>query len=164
MEVARTIQSVRNLVRAARSEGKTVGLVPTMGALHIGHISLIEAAVQQTDFVVVSIFVNPTQFCPGEDLEKGAEKLSTVMPEMITAAGTFLEAAFSMDQASAKTKVAAVASKAAAMAMATAAFATAMAATATSASTFNWAGFAEAMTIVAAIAGLISTKRASKGI
>ena len=70
MEVARTIQSVRNLVKAARSEGKTVGLVPTMGALHIGHISLIEAAVQQTDFVVVSIFVNPTQFCPGEDLEK----------------------------------------------------------------------------------------------
>jgi pantoate--beta-alanine ligase len=70
MEVAETIQSVRKLVKAARAEGKTIGLVPTMGALHIGHISLIEAATRQTDFVVVSIFVNPTQFGPGEDFEK----------------------------------------------------------------------------------------------
>ena len=70
MEVAKTIESVRQLVKAARSKGKNIGLVPTMGALHIGHISLIEAAVKQCDFVVVSIFVNPTQFGPGEDFEK----------------------------------------------------------------------------------------------
>jgi len=70
MEVAETIQSVRKLVKAARSQGKKIGLVPTMGALHIGHISLIEAAVKKCDFVVVSIFVNPTQFGPGEDFEK----------------------------------------------------------------------------------------------
>jgi len=70
MEVAKTIQTVRNLVKAARSESKKIGFVPTMGALHIGHISLIEAAVQQTDFVVVSIFVNPTQFEPGGDFKK----------------------------------------------------------------------------------------------
>jgi len=70
MEVAKTIESVRALVKAARSKGKKIGLVPTMGALHIGHISLIEAAVKQCDFVVVSIFVNPTQFGPGEDFEK----------------------------------------------------------------------------------------------
>ena len=70
MEIAKTIESVRNLVKAARSQGKKIGLVPTMGALHIGHISLIEAAVRQCDFVVVSIFVNPTQFGPGEDFEK----------------------------------------------------------------------------------------------
>ena len=70
MEVAKTIQSVRDLVKAARSRGKKVGFVPTMGSLHIGHISLIEAAKKQTDFVVVSIFVNPTQFGPGEDFEK----------------------------------------------------------------------------------------------
>lgn len=70
MEVAKTIDSARSLVRAARSKGKTIGLVPTMGALHIGHISLIEAAVKTCDFVVVSIFVNPTQFSPGEDYEK----------------------------------------------------------------------------------------------
>jgi pantoate--beta-alanine ligase len=70
MEVAKTIQEMRNMVRAARNEGRRVGLVPTMGALHIGHISLIEAAVKDCDFVVVSIFVNPTQFGPGEDFEK----------------------------------------------------------------------------------------------
>jgi len=70
MEIAKTIESVRNLVKAARSRGKTIALVPTMGALHIGHISLIEAAVKKSDFVVVSIFVNPAQFGPGEDFEK----------------------------------------------------------------------------------------------
>ena len=70
MEVAKTIESVRNLVKAARSRKKKIGLVPTMGALHIGHISLVEAAVKDYDFVVVSIFVNPTQFGPGEDFEK----------------------------------------------------------------------------------------------
>jgi pantoate--beta-alanine ligase len=70
MKVAKTIKSVRNLVKAARSKGKKIGFVPTMGALHIGHISLIEKAKQQTDFVVVSIFVNPAQFGPGEDFEK----------------------------------------------------------------------------------------------
>ncbi len=70
MDVATTIESVRDLVKAARGRGEKVGLVPTMGALHVGHVSLIEAAVKTGDFVVVSIFVNPTQFCPGEDFEK----------------------------------------------------------------------------------------------
>jgi len=70
MKVARTIQSVRDLVRAARRKGKKIGFVPTMGAFHIGHISLIEAAVKKCDFVVVSIFVNPTQFGQGEDFKK----------------------------------------------------------------------------------------------
>ncbi len=70
MEVAETIKSVRRLVKAARSKGNKIGLVPTMGALHIGHICLIEKAVKGSDFVVVSIFVNPTQFGPAEDFEK----------------------------------------------------------------------------------------------
>jgi pantoate--beta-alanine ligase len=70
MRVAKTIISIRNLIKAARKAGKKIGLVPTMGALHIGHISLIEAALKDCDFVVVSIFVNPTQFGPGEDFEK----------------------------------------------------------------------------------------------
>ncbi len=70
MEIARTIDSVRKAVKKARSQGMTIGLVPTMGDLHQGHISLIKAATEKCDFVVVSIFVNPAQFGPGEDLDK----------------------------------------------------------------------------------------------
>jgi len=70
MEVAETIEAVREQVTAARKKGKKIGLVPTMGAFHRGHISLIERAAKDCDFVVVSIFVNPTQFGPGEDFEK----------------------------------------------------------------------------------------------
>lgn len=69
MELAETIESVRELVGRARKRGDRVGLVPTMGALHVGHISLIRAARKGCGFVAVSIFVNPTQFGPGEDLE-----------------------------------------------------------------------------------------------
>jgi len=70
MKIVHTIEEVRQHVQAAKKQGTKVGFVPTMGALHAGHGSLIEAAAKECDCVVISIFVNPTQFGPGEDLDK----------------------------------------------------------------------------------------------
>ncbi|MCK4258571.1 MAG: pantoate--beta-alanine ligase [Halanaerobiales bacterium] len=69
MQILKRKTEVREVIKKARLEGKTIGLVPTMGYLHDGHLSLMEFAKKENDFVVVSVFVNPTQFDSGEDLD-----------------------------------------------------------------------------------------------
>lgn len=86
------IDELRRYVRAHRDAGKRIGLVPTMGALHAGHLSLVDAARRVADRVIVTIFVNPAQFGPNEDFTRyprtlvaDVEKLSSVVADLVFA-------------------------------------------------------------------------------
>ncbi|MCA9061306.1 MAG: pantoate--beta-alanine ligase [Planctomycetaceae bacterium] len=89
MIVEASAQTVRQLVRQNRSSGRQIGVVPTMGALHAGHVSLIEVARRTCDFVVATIFVNPTQFGPGEDFDRYPRTLESDL-QMCAEAGADL--------------------------------------------------------------------------
>lgn len=77
MEANNTIEAIRKRVRSLKEQGKTVGFVPTMGALHEGHLSLIRLARGKADAVVVSIYVNPEQFGPNEDFDEYPRQLES---------------------------------------------------------------------------------------
>jgi len=85
MNTVRTVKELRAAVARARSEGKRIGFVPTMGNLHSGHATLVAKAAQQADFVVASIFVNPLQFGPSEDLDKYPRTLAADQEKLIQA-------------------------------------------------------------------------------
>ncbi len=75
MQIIRSVPEMQALAEALRAQGQLIGLVPTMGALHDGHLTLIRAAAERADAVVVTIFVNPAQFAPSEDFNKYPREL-----------------------------------------------------------------------------------------
>ena len=87
MEIVKTVGEIRDIVKAWRREGLTVGLVPTMGYLHEGHQSLIARSAAQNDRTVVSVFVNPSQFGPNEDLEAYPRDIERDKAAVVAAGG-----------------------------------------------------------------------------
>ena len=85
MNTVKTVLELRAAVARARSEGKRIAFVPTMGNLHEGHVALVEKAGQRADFVVASIFVNPLQFGPSEDLAKYPRTLAADQEKLVAA-------------------------------------------------------------------------------
>ncbi|MDG1579896.1 pantoate--beta-alanine ligase [Pseudomonas sp. GOM6] len=85
MNTVKTVLELRAAVARARSEGKRIAFVPTMGNLHAGHVALVEKARQRADFVVASIFVNPLQFGPSEDLASYPRTLAADQDKLVAA-------------------------------------------------------------------------------
>lgn len=85
MNTVKTVRELRAAVARARSDGKRIALVPTMGNLHAGHAALVTKASQRADFVVASIFVNPLQFGPSEDLDKYPRTLAADQEKLLSA-------------------------------------------------------------------------------
>lgn len=88
MKIFDDIQSLQSFVAQCKGEGKTVGFVPTMGALHAGHVSLVEQALRDCDVCIVSVFVNPTQFNDPKDLETYPRTLEADCERLRTAGAT----------------------------------------------------------------------------
>ncbi len=85
MNTVKTVRELRAAVARARNEGKRIGFVPTMGNLHSGHAALVTKAAQRADFVVASIFVNPLQFGPSEDLDSYPRTLAADQEKLLEA-------------------------------------------------------------------------------
>lgn len=90
MKILRTVKEIQEYTSIAKKEGKTIGLCPTMGALHEGHLTLMRAARKDNDVVIASVFVNPTQFGPNEDFdayprqfEEDCKKLESVSVDAV---------------------------------------------------------------------------------
>ena len=90
MRTVHSLKELRSILRSYRQQGKTIGLVPTMGNLHEGHISLVRKAVESADIVVTSIFVNPMQFGAGEDLDKYPRTLNEDQEKLAAAGNTLV--------------------------------------------------------------------------